>query len=131
MQPDFENKITHTAMDIIKELQAELVETKEWASFSAGDTLKVTYKIKEGDKERLQSFQGVIIQRRGAGATETFTIRKMSGNIGVERVFPINSPFIDSIEVLKEGAVRRARIFYLRDLRGKASRIKEKKRFAK
>lgn len=118
-------------MDIIKELQAELIETKEWPSFSAGDTVKVTYKIKEGDKERLQSFQGVIIQRRGEGATETFTIRKMSGSVGVERVFPIASPFIDTIEVLKEGSVRRARIFYLRDRRGKAARIKEKKRFTK
>lgn len=118
-------------MDIIKQLQSELIETKEWPSFASGDTVKITYKIKEGDKERLQSFQGVIIQRRGTGATETFTIRKMSGNIGVERVFPINSPFIDTIEVLKEGSVRRARIFYLRDLRGKAARIKEKKRFTK
>lgn len=118
-------------MDIIRELQAELVETKDWPTFAAGDTIKVTYKIKEGDKERLQSFQGTIIQRRGEGGTETFTIRKMSGSIGVERVFPVNSPFIDSIEVLKEGSVRRSRIYYMRERRGKAARIKEKKRFAK
>lgn len=118
-------------MDIIRELQAELMETKNWPSFNAGDTVKVTYKIKEGEKERLQSFQGTIIQRRGEGATETFTIRKMSGNVGVERVFPINSPFLEEIEVIKEGAVRRARIYYMRDRRGKAARIKEKKRFTK
>lgn len=118
-------------MDIIRELQAELVEKKEWPSFGAGDTIKVTYKIKEGDKERLQSFQGTIIQRRGEGATETFTIRKMSGSVGVERVFPINSPFIETIEVMKQGAVRRARIYYMRDRRGKAARIKERKRFTK
>lgn len=118
-------------MDIIRELQSELVETKEWPSFGAGDTIKVTYKIKEGDKERLQSFQGTIIQRRGEGATETFTIRKMSGSIGVERVFPLNSPFLDTIEVIKEGAVRRSRIYYMRERRGKAARIKEKKRFTK
>ncbi len=118
-------------MDLIKEIQAELLEAKNWPSFKAGDTLVVTYKIKEGDKERLQSFQGVILQRRGSGATETFTIRKMSGNIGVERVFPINDPFIEKIEVLKRGAVRRARIFYLRDRKGKAARIKEKRSFSK
>lgn len=118
-------------MDIIRELQAELMETKNWPSFGAGDTVKVTYKIKEGEKERLQSFQGTIIQRKGEGATETFTIRKMSGNIGVERVFPINSPFLEEIEVIKEGAVRRARIYYMRDRKGKAARIKEKKRFTK
>ncbi|CAG5083974.1 50S ribosomal protein L19 [Parvicella tangerina] len=118
-------------MDIIRELQSELVETKEWPAFGAGDTIKVTYKIKEGDKERLQAFQGTIIQRRGEGATETFTIRKMSSGIGVERVFPINSPFIDTIEVMKQGAVRRARIYYMRDRRGKAARIKERKRFTK
>ncbi len=118
-------------MDLIKELQSELVEMKEWPAFKSGDTCVVTYKIKEGDKERLQSFQGVIIQRKGSGATETFTIRKMSGNIGVERVFPINDPFIESIEVVKHGAVRRARIFYLRERKGKAARIKERRRFTK
>jgi large subunit ribosomal protein L19 len=114
-------------MNLIKELQAELNEQKSWPAFSAGDTIIVTYKIKEGDKERLQSFQGVVLQRRGQGATETFTIRKMSGNVGVERVFPINSPFLDTITIVKNGSVRRARIFYLRERTGKAARIKEKR----
>ena len=100
-------------------------------SFSSGDTIAVSYKIREGNKERIQQFQGVVIQRRGTGATETFTVRKMSGNVGVERIFPISSPFIDSIKVLKEGSVRRARIFYFRDRTGKSARIREKRRFTK
>ena len=83
--------------------------------------------IKEGSKERLQAFQGVVLQRRGSGATETFTIRKMSSGIGVERIFPVNMPNIDKIEVNKRGAVRRARIFYLRELTGKSARIKERR----
>jgi large subunit ribosomal protein L19 len=103
------------------------VEMKQLPDFSAGDTITVKYKIKEGNKERIQSFQGVVLQRRGSGPTETFTIRKISNNIGVERVFPIASPFIDDISVNKRGVVRRARIFYLRGLRGKKSRIKEKR----
>jgi large subunit ribosomal protein L19 len=115
-------------MNFIKQLEAELIEQKSWPKFGAGDTLIVTYKIKEGEKERLQSFQGVVLQRRGHGHTETFTIRKMSGNVGVERVFPINSPFLDEITIVKAGSVRRARIFYLRDRKGKAARIKEKRR---
>jgi large subunit ribosomal protein L19 len=87
----------------------------------------VTVKIKEGAKERLQSFQGVVLQRRGSGMTETFTIRKMSSGIGVERIFPVNMPNIDNIEVNKRGVVRRARIFYLRELTGKSARIKERR----
>jgi len=106
-------------------------ERKEFPAFSAGDTVTVQYKIKEGDKERLQSFQGVVLQRRGSGATETFTIRKVSGNVGVERIFPFSSPFLESITVNKRGAVRRARIFYLRQLRGKKARIKEKRYISK
>jgi len=94
--------------------------------FKTGDTVKVHYKIKEGNKERIQQFQGVVIQRRGSGVTATFTVRKISGGIGVERIFPAASPFIDKIDVNKQGKVRRARIFYLRDLKGKAARIKEK-----
>ncbi len=97
-------------------------------AFKAGDTISVHYKIREANKERIQQFQGVVIQRSGEGTRETFTVRKMSGNIGVERIFPIASPFIDKIEVTKRGAVRRARIFYLRDLTGKKARIKEKKK---
>lgn len=116
-------------MDIIREIQNELVELKEFPKFGAGDTVTVSYKIKEGNKERVQQYQGVVLQRRGSGATETFTVRKMSGNIGVERIFPISSPFVDEIVVNKKGRVRRARIFYFRGLTGKAARIKEKRRF--
>ena len=116
-------------MDIIREIQSELVEVKEFPKFGAGDTITVSYKIKEGNKERIQQFQGVVLQRRGTGATETFTVRKMSGNVGVERIFPISSPFIDEIAVNKKGSVRRARIFYFRERTGKAARIKEKRSF--
>ena len=114
-------------MDLIKIAeQAFAGEKREFPEFKAGDTVTVTYKIKEGDKERLQKFRGVIIQRRGAGATETFTIRKVSNGVGVERIFPFASPFIESIVVEKYGKVRRARIFYLRNLTGKKARIKER-----
>ncbi len=99
----------------------------EFPVFKAGDTVTVHYKIKEGNKERIQQFRGVVLQRRGNGAGATFTVRKMSGNIGVERIFPLSSPFIDKIEVNKIGKVRRARIFYLRKLTGKKARIQEKK----
>lgn len=118
-------------MDIIRELQKELVEMKEFPNFSSGDTVTVSYKIKEGNKERIQQFQGVVLQRRGNGATETFTVRKMSGNVGVERIFPIASPFVDQIVINKKGAVRRSRIFYFRGLTGKAARIKEKRSFSR
>ena len=114
-------------MERIKEITNKLVETRDWPEFKAGDTITVTVKIKEGSKERLQSFQGVVLQRRGSGSTETFTIRKMSSGIGVERIFPLNMPNIDSIVINKHGAVRRARIFYLRDLTGKSARIKERR----
>jgi large subunit ribosomal protein L19 len=116
-------------MNRIKELEKKLNPVAEWPDFKAGDTISVSYKIKEGNKERIQVFAGTVIQRRGTGSTETFTVRKMSGGIGVERIFPFASPFIDSIKVTKHGKVRRARIFYLRKLTGKASRIQEKKRF--
>ena len=99
----------------------------EFPEFGAGDTITVTYKIKEGNKERLQKFRGVVLQRRGNGITETFTIRKISGNVGVERIIPVQSPFIDDIEINKKGKVRRARIYYLRNLTGKKARIKEKR----
>ncbi len=115
-------------MEQIKFVENELVTRQELPNFSAGDTITVHYKIKEGDKERTQLFKGIVIQRRGKKATETFTVRKMSNGIGVERVFPTNSPFIDKIELNKEGAVRRARIFYVRELTGKKARIKEKRR---
>lgn len=108
--------------DIINEVNPKAV----LPAFVSGDTVAVHYKIKEGNKERTQVFQGVVLQRKGSGSTATFTVRKMTGNIGVERIFPTNSPFIDKIEVLKSGKVRRSRIFYLRDLKGKAARIQER-----
>ncbi|MCX6192560.1 MAG: 50S ribosomal protein L19 [Flavobacteriia bacterium] len=118
-------------MNFISEIQKELVVANDLPTFGAGDTIIVSYKIKEGLKERIQQFQGVVLQRRGSGLTETFTVRKMSGNIGVERIFPISSPFLDSISIVKRGAVRRARIFYFRERTGKSARIREKKNFSK
>jgi large subunit ribosomal protein L19 len=112
--------------DLIQ-LVEDQVEVKEFPNFKAGDTITVQYKIREGNKERIQNFQGVVLQRRGSGKTETFTVRKISGNIGVERIFPLSSPFIDGITVNKRGVVRRTRIFYLRGLRGKKARIQEKR----
>jgi len=118
-------------MDILREVSKKLVQANELPEFSAGDTIIVSYKIKEGSKERIQQFQGVVIQRRSSGMNETFTVRKISGGIGVERIFPVNSPFIDGIKVTKRGHVRRSRIFYQRERTGKSARIKEKKRFIK
>jgi large subunit ribosomal protein L19 len=112
-------------MDLLKVAQEQSIEIRIWPSFKAGDTITVVYKIIEGTKEREQNFQGVVLQRRGEGSTETFTIRKMSGSVGVERIFPINSPKIVNIELNKRGVVRRARIFYLREMVGKSARIKE------
>jgi large subunit ribosomal protein L19 len=114
-------------MDLIKVAEEAFAVNNEYPEFKAGDTITVHYKIKEGDKERIQMFRGVVIQRKGADSSETFTVRKMSGNIGVERIFPAKSPFIDKIEVNKHGRVRRARIFYLRGLTGKKARIKERR----
>ena len=110
---------------LLKYVQDNLITKKDFPDFSTGDTITVYYEIKEGEKSRVQFFRGVVIQRRGTGATETFTIRKMSGEVGVERIFPINMPAIQKIEVNKRGKVRRARIFYYRELRGKKARIKE------
>jgi large subunit ribosomal protein L19 len=111
-------------MDVVKENYAV---SNDFPKFSAGDTITVHYKIKEGNKERIQQFRGNVLQRRGNGNTETFTVRKMSGNVGVERIFPTSSPFIDRIDINKRGRVRRSRIFYLRKLTGKRARIQEKK----
>ena len=111
----------------MKVVDQEFAPEAELPKFSAGDTITVHYKIKEGNKERIQQFRGVVIQRHGNGHTETFTVRKMSGNIGVERIFPSASPFIEKIEVNKHGRVRRARIFYFRELTGKKARIREKR----
>ncbi|MBQ9418063.1 MAG: 50S ribosomal protein L19 [Bacteroidales bacterium] len=110
-------------MQFVEDMSAR----KEFPEFKAGDTITVHYKIKEGNKERIQNFQGVVLQRRGSGATETFTVRKVTNGVGVERIFPFSSPFIEQIDVNKHGAVRRARIFYLRNLTGKKARIKEKR----
>ena len=103
------------------------VAEKNYPAFKSGDTITVTYKIVEGVKERLQSFRGVVIQRRGSGNTQTFTVRKTTEGIGIERIFPLYLPTIESIELNKSGIVRRARIFYYRELKGKKARIKEKK----
>ncbi|KAA3648578.1 MAG: 50S ribosomal protein L19 [Bacteroidetes bacterium] len=113
-------------MDAIKFVEQDFIEAKELPDFGAGDTVAVAYKIKEGNKERIQIFQGTVIQRRNTGVNETFTVRKVSGGMGVERVFPVTSPAIDHIKVIKSGSVRRARIFYLRDRTGKSARIKER-----
>ncbi len=114
--------------NLVKFVQDEFVTKKDFPEFSAGDTITVYYEIKEGDKTRTQFFKGVVIQRRGSGATETFTIRKMSGSVGVERIFPINLPALQKIEVNQRGKVRRARIFYFRELTGKKAKIKERRR---
>jgi large subunit ribosomal protein L19 len=112
---------------LIRVAQESMWPEKEVPEFNSGDTVTVTYKIIEGNKERLQSFRGVVIQIKGTGKTKMFTIRKVSNGVGVERIFPLYSPHIDSIEVNKRGVVRRARIFYLRGLTGKKARIKEKR----
>ncbi|MEN9446835.1 MAG: hypothetical protein RJA25_124 [Bacteroidota bacterium] len=112
-------------MEKVKELTKKLTETKDIPDFKAGDNINVHYKIKEGSKERIQVFRGDVIQRKGTGVTQTFTVRKISNGVGVERVFPLLSPNIDKIEVNKIGKVRRAKIFYIRELKGKAARIKE------
>jgi large subunit ribosomal protein L19 len=114
-------------MDRIKQLEKELAPLNPLPAFKAGDTITVHYKIVEANKERIQQFQGVVIQRKGQGRTATFTVRKISNNVGVERIFPVSSPFIDKIDVNKRGSVRRARIYYLRERRGKSARITEKR----
>ncbi|NTV83736.1 MAG: 50S ribosomal protein L19 [Bacteroidales bacterium] len=114
-------------MDLIKAAENQFDIKKEYPAFKAGDTVTVHYKIIEGNKERIQQYRGVVLQRHGTGLGETFTVRKMSGNVGVERIFPIFSPFIEKIELNKHGRVRRAKIFYLRGLTGKKARIQEKR----
>jgi large subunit ribosomal protein L19 len=114
-------------MDLLKTAENEFLKENNYPSFHSGDTITVHYKIREGNKERIQQFRGVVIQRRGSGLTETFTVRKLSGNIGVERIFPLSSPFIEKIDINKRGHVRRARIFYLRGRTGKKARIQEKR----
>ena len=113
--------------EMIQYVEDNFVEVKQFPQFKSGDTVTVSYRIVEGNKERIQQFQGVVLQIGGHGVSKTFTVRKMSNGIGVERVFPYASPFISEIKVNKRGVVRRARIFYLRDLTGKKARIKEKR----
>jgi large subunit ribosomal protein L19 len=113
-------------MEIIKQLEREQMRL-DMPAFSAGDTVRVHVKIREGDKERIQVFQGVVISKKKGGINATFTVRKVSYGVGVERNFPIHSPIIDKVEIVTRGRVRRAKIYYLRKLRGKAARIREKR----
>ncbi len=110
---------------LVNFVQKEFIQKKEFPEFSAGDTITVYYEIREGEKVRIQFFRGVVIQIKGQGLSKSFTVRKMSGTIGVERIFPINLPTIQKIEVNKKGKVRRSRIYYFKELRGKKARIKE------
>ncbi len=114
-------------MDLVKFVEEQAVTKNEVPAFKAGDTVSVHYKIREGNKERIQVYQGVVIQRNSVGANQTFTVRKISNGVGVERIFPINSPNIEKIEINTYGKVRRAKLYYLRGLTGKAERIKSKR----
>ncbi|MEJ5962292.1 50S ribosomal protein L19 [Pedobacter sp. Du274] len=114
-------------MDLVKFVEEQVIVKNEFPAFKSGDTVSIHYKIREGNKERIQIYQGVVLQRNSVGANETFTVRKMSNGVGVERIFPINSPNIAKIEVNSHGKVRRAKLFYLRALTGKAARIKTKR----
>ena len=120
--------ILYKMANLVDFVNNEFVTKKDFPEFNAGDTITVYYEIKEGEKTRTQFFKGVVIQRRGSGMTETFTIRKMSGAVGVERIFPVNMPALQKVEVNQRGKVRRARIFYFRELTGKKAKIKEKRR---
>lgn len=113
-------------MGVLQDIEKEYIRT-DIPDFSPGDTLLVRVKIKEGDKERIQPFEGTVIKKRGGGVRATFTVRKVSYGVGVERIFPTNSPALDSIKVLSKGKVRRAKLYYLRNLKGKAARIKVKR----
>ena len=110
---------------LVNFVQKEFIQKKDFPEFSAGDTITVFYEIREGDKVRTQFFRGVVIQIKGQGLSKSFTIRKMSGTVGVERIFPLNLPTIQKIEINKKGKVRRSRIYYFKQLRGKKARIKE------
>ncbi len=118
-------------MDAIAFVHEQMSGKKEYPKFKAGDNITVNYKIIEGAKERIQSFKGDVIKRQGRGATQTFTVRKISDGVGVERLFPLLSPNIDSIVLNKVGRVRRAKLFYLRERSGKSARIREKKQAVK
>lgn len=111
---------------LVNFVQEKFIKKKEFPNFSAGDTITVFYEIREGDKSRTQFFRGVVIQIKGQGLSKSFTIRKMSGTVGVERIFPLNLPTLQKIEINQKGKVRRSRIYYFKKLRGKKARIKEK-----
>ena len=113
-------------MDIVEQVSREQLRS-DIPQFGPGDTLRVNVRVREGEKERIQAFEGICIARKGGGVSETFTVRKVSSGIGVERIFPVHSPVLESIEVVRRGRVRRAKLYYLRALRGKASRIREKR----
>jgi len=118
-------------MDLLSLVEVELYKESRPIDFKAGDTINVHYKIKEGNKERIQQYQGIVIRISGKGPTKTFTVRKIAANnVGVERIFPINSPYIDKIDIVRRGDVRRAKLYYLRNLSGKKVKIKEKKAFS-
>ncbi len=114
-------------MDLIKVAESSFAREIDFPEFNSGDTITISYKIKEGEKERIQDYRGIVIQTKGEGKTKTFTVRKTTGGVGIERIFPLYSPFIEKITVNKRGKVRRARIYYLRKLTGKKARIKEKR----
>ncbi|AEW20693.1 50S ribosomal protein L19 [Tannerella forsythia] len=114
-------------MDLIKVAEEAFATKKEHPAFKSGDTITVSYRIKEGNKERIQQYRGVVIRISGQGDKKRFTVRKMSENVGVERIFPIESPYIESIVLNKVGKVRRSKLYYLRKLTGKKARIKEKR----
>lgn len=116
-------------MDLIKAVEQEFATEKELPAFKSGDTISVNYRITEGDKTRIQVFKGDVIRISGEGVNKRFTVRKISNGIGVERIFPMNSPFIDSIQVHRVGHVRRAKLYYLRSRSGKSARIKERRSF--
>ena len=113
-------------MDKLKLVEQSLIND-DMPAFTAGDTVNVHYRVREGEKERIQQYEGVVLSERGSGPNKTFTVRKMASGVGVERIFPISSPSVDSIEVNKRGRVRRARIYYLRERTGKSARIKERR----
>ena len=112
--------------DLLQDVVKEQLREKT-PDFSPGDTIRVSYRIREGEKERIQAFEGVCIKRRGGGVAETFTVRKISSGIGVERVFPLHAPTVEDIKVIRRGRVRRAKLYYLRGRRGKSARIREKR----
>lgn len=127
LRTNLKNHQTFSIMDAIKFVQEQLSNKPKLPTFRPGDNVVVNYKIVEGAKERIQAFRGDVLQIKGTGSTKTFTVRKISNGVGVERIFPLNSPAIVDIKILKRGKVRRAKLYYLRDLIGKKARIKERK----